>query len=77
MATTAPVTAHPAADEWTPTPAAPGWTTEDFAAAINVKPSTIRVRLCRTGSYFGVRPRKLANGRLVWPPHAVEILSRG
>lgn len=77
MNTTAPHTTHVAADDWTPSPAAPGWTTEQFAAAINMKPSTIRVRLCRTGSYFGVKPLKLPNGRLIWPPHAAQMLSRG
>jgi hypothetical protein len=30
-----------------------------------------RARLCRTGSYFGIRPLKLANGHLAWP--AVQV----
>ncbi|NJD35370.1 MAG: hypothetical protein FIA96_11155 [Betaproteobacteria bacterium] len=42
-----------------------------FAALNQVKDQTVRKRFCITGSYFGVRPRKLANGRLVWP--AVQI----
>ena len=41
--------------------------TEDFAAANAVKPGSVRSRYCREGSYFGVRPVKLPNGRLLWP----------
>lgn len=40
---------------------------EQFASLNQVKPQSVRARLCRTGSYFGVLPLKLANGRLVWP----------
>lgn len=40
---------------------------EQFAAINQVKPESVRARLCRTGSYFGTLPLKLANGRLVWP----------
>lgn len=44
---------------------------EQFAALNQVVAQSVRARLCRTGSYFGVRPLKLANGRLVWP--AVQV----
>jgi len=44
--------------------------TEDFAAANLVKPQSVRSRYCREGSYFGVRPHKLPNGRLLWPDEA-------
>lgn len=44
---------------------------EQFAALNQVKSQTVRARLCRTGSYFGVLPLKLANGRLAWP--AVQV----
>lgn len=40
---------------------------EQFANLNQVKPQSVRARLCRTGSYFGVRPLKLANGRLAFP----------
>ena len=40
---------------------------EQFAALNQVKAQSVRARLCRTGSYFGVRPVKLANGRLAFP----------
>ena len=52
-----------------------GINTEEFAARRLVKPESVISRLCRTGSYFGVRPRKLENGRLLWPedePAAIE-----
>jgi hypothetical protein len=40
---------------------------EEFAALNQVKAQSVRARICRFGSYFGVVPRKLANGRLVFP----------
>ena len=40
---------------------------EQFANLNQVKPQSVRARLCRTGSYFGIRPVKLANGRLAFP----------
>lgn len=44
---------------------------EQFAAINHVKAQSVRARYCRTGSYFGIRPLKLANGRLAFP--AVQI----
>jgi hypothetical protein len=41
--------------------------TEAFAAMHLVKPQSVRSRYCRKGSYFGAKPHKLANGRLLWP----------
>jgi hypothetical protein len=49
-------------------------TTEEFAQALHVKPSSVRVRLCRTGSYFGIRPIKLPNRLLSWPADGPERL---
>jgi hypothetical protein len=40
---------------------------EQFAALNQVTAQTVRARLCRCGHYFGVRPLKLANGRLAFP----------
>jgi hypothetical protein len=51
--------------------------TETLAAQTHVKPSSIRVRLCRTGSYFGLIPKKLPNGRLSWPGDSYERLTNG
>ncbi len=44
---------------------------EQFAALNQVRPQSVRARICRTGSYFGVVPKKLANGRLAFP--AVQV----
>lgn len=44
-----------------------GLTCEQFADLNKVKPQTVRARLCRFGSYYGVKPKKLANGFLVFP----------
>jgi hypothetical protein len=44
---------------------------EQFAALNQVKPQSVRARICRFGSYFGIRPLKLANGRLAFP--AVQV----
>lgn len=40
---------------------------EQFAAFNQVKAQSVRARICRFGNYFGVVPRKLANGRLAFP----------
>ena len=44
-----------------------GINTEEFASRHLVKAESVISRLSRTGSYFGVRPIKLDNGRLLWP----------
>lgn len=44
---------------------------DQFAALNQVKGQSVRARICRTGSYFGVVPKKLANGRLAFP--AVQV----
>lgn len=41
--------------------------TEEFAQKHFVKPASVRSHVCRVGSYYGVRPMKLVNGRLGWP----------
>jgi hypothetical protein len=41
--------------------------TEQFAARNLVDAKSVRARLCRTGSYHGIRPLKLASGRTLWP----------
>ncbi|CAJ9622558.1 putative flavin-containing monooxygenase [Burkholderia pseudomallei] len=49
-----------------------GLTTNRLAQRLGLQPDTLRVALCRRGSYFGVKPTKLPNGRLVWPHDTVE-----
>lgn len=41
-------------------------TTEDFALALSLKPQSLRKRFSQTGSYFGIKPYKLPNGKLRW-----------
>lgn len=52
-------------------------TTEAFAGSLGLKPQSIRAALCRDGHYFGIRPSKLPNGRLLWPADSVERLTAG
>lgn len=49
-------------------------TTAEFAAALAMNAQSIRKRYSQTGSYFGVRPVKLPNGKLRWPADAVSHL---
>jgi len=46
--------------------------TEEFARLHKVLAQSVRARVCRTGSYFGIRPIKLANRKLAWPAVQVE-----
>ncbi|AOJ12408.1 hypothetical protein [Burkholderia vietnamiensis] len=50
------------------------WQTKTFAAHNHIEEQTARKRYCQTGSYFGVVPRKHANGRLLWPAVIVTKL---
>lgn len=52
-----------------------GVATTVFAKNNQVKSQTARKQYCLTGSYFGVVPVKLANGRLLWPD--VVVTQRG
>ena len=49
-------------------------TTEELAGLAGVKSESIRARVCRTGEYFGLRPERLANRRLLWPADSLERL---
>lgn len=46
--------------------------TSEFANLNLVQENSVRRRLCVTGSYFGIHPVKLLNGRLAWP--AVRVV---
>jgi hypothetical protein len=41
--------------------------TEEYAGRLRLLPQSIRARYCRFGSYYGTKPLKLPNGRLLWP----------
>ncbi len=49
-------------------------TSESLAASLGISAQTLRAALSRDGSYFGLRPDKLPNGRLDWPDDAKERL---
>ncbi len=53
------------------------FSTEEFAAALKVKPQSIRAAYCRDGHYLNVIPVKLVNGRLLWPADGVDALVAG
>ena len=42
-------------------------TTERFANRNVVLPESVRAAVCRKGHYHGIKPLKLASGRLLWP----------
>lgn len=63
-----------------PTPCSLG--TAEFAellkrAGLSVQPPSIRRAHCIKGSYLGIKPNKLPNGRLTWPADAVRNLISG
>lgn len=56
---------------------ADGLSTQVLSDALDLRPQSIRKRYSETGSYFGIRPVKLPNGRLRWPADAVDQLLNG
>ena len=52
-----------------------GFSTNELAELVRGTPGAIRVRLCETGSYFGIRPLKFPSGRLLWPADSLEQLA--
>lgn len=52
-----------------------GITTEQLAGQLHLKPQSLRAALSRDGHYFGLHPRKLPNGRLLWPDDALKKLT--
>jgi hypothetical protein len=46
--------------------------TSEFAKKVagDILPQSVHRRYCLTGSYYGVVPKKLPNGRLDWPEDA-------
>lgn len=51
--------------------------TEELAALLKVKPSTIRRGYCVNGHYFSLKPIKLPNRRLLWPADEAQKLLDG
>ena len=50
------------------------YTTEELAGLVRGKPNAIRTRLCKAGSYYGIKPVKMPSGRLLWPADKVTTL---
>jgi hypothetical protein len=42
-------------------------TTREFAEKFGVDPNSVRRNLCVNGHYYGIKPKRLLNGRLAWP----------
>ena len=53
------------------------YSTEEAAAALKVRPQTLRAAVCRDGHYFGVRPQKARNRFLMWEAAEIDALLRG
>ncbi|WP_395061128.1 DNA-binding protein [Paraburkholderia silvatlantica] len=54
----------------------PFLTTEELALSLSMNAQSIRKRYSQTGSYFGVKPVKLPNGKLRWPVDSIAQLIR-
>ena len=52
-------------------------TTRDLADHLGIRPESIRSHVFRKGSYYGLRPKRAPNGRLLWPADSVERLLGG
>lgn len=52
-------------------------TTEAMAETLGIQAQSVRKRYSQTGSYFGLKPVKLPNRRLVWAANAVAKFLRG
>lgn len=51
-------------------------TTSSLAARLGIQPQSLRAAVCRAGSYYGVVPTRLPNGRLLWPADAFDRIVR-
>lgn len=51
--------------------------TFELARTIGIQSESLRKAVARQGHYFGIKPTKLKNGRLLWPADAVAQLQKG
>ena len=51
--------------------------TAEAADLLRIRPQTLRRALCLQGHYFGMRPAKLPNGRLLWDAADLDRLTAG
>jgi hypothetical protein len=47
-------------------------TTAALASRLGIQSQSIRAAVCRNGSYYGIPPTRLPNGRLLWPADAFQ-----
>lgn len=52
-----------------------GISTKKLAEIALTTPGNVRVRLCETGSFYGIKPLKLPSGRLLWPKDSLQRLA--
>jgi len=52
-----------------------GLSTKRLAVLALTTPGSVRVRLCETGSFYGIKPLKLPSGRLLWPADSLARLA--
>lgn len=52
-------------------------TTDEIAVWLKLRPQTIRKHYSKYGTFMGIRPVKLPNGRLRWNSSEVARLLRG
>lgn len=50
-------------------------TTMALAQRLGLQPQSLRAAVCQKGSYFGIVPNRLPNGRLLWPADSYEQLT--
>lgn len=51
--------------------------TAEAADRLRIRPQTLRRALCLQGHYFGMRPTKMPNGRLLWDAADLDRLAAG
>ena len=51
-----------------------GFTTPELARHCGITAEGLRVHLCKRGSYYGLIPERMPNGRLLWPADSMEQL---
>jgi hypothetical protein len=51
-----------------------GFSTPELARHLGITAEGMRVHLCKRGSYYGLKPERLPNGRLIWPADSMERL---
>ena len=51
--------------------------TAEAADRLRIRPQTLRRALCLQGHYFGMRPTKMPNGRLLWDAADLDRLLTG